>query len=92
MSDTVVVSEPVGPETLRVMDIERTRRHLITAGTAMLLLGIWGVWFELGRQEVRQGLAVIGGPDPQSILLFGLLAAAGVAVIVWNLTRPKADS
>lgn len=57
----------------------------------MLLLGIWGVWFELGRDEIRQGLATFGGPDPQSILLFGLLAAAGVAVIVWNLTRPKDD-
>ncbi len=74
------------------MTTERSRRNLITLGTAIMLLGIWGVWFELGRQEVRQGLATFGGPDPQSILMFGLLAAAGAAVIVWNLTRPKADS
>ncbi len=74
------------------MTTERSRRNLITLGTAIMLLGIWGVWFELGREEVRQGLATFGGPDPQSILLFGLVAAAGVAVIVWNLTRPKADS
>jgi hypothetical protein len=73
------------------MTTERSRRNLITLGTAIMLLGIWGVWFELGRQEVRQGLATFGGPDPQSILMFGLLAAAGAAVIVWNLTRPKND-
>jgi hypothetical protein len=77
-------------ETLRVMATERNARTIV--GTLMLLLGIWGVWSELGRQQVRQGLATIGGPDPQTILLFGLLAAAGVAVIVWNLTRPKVDS
>lgn len=74
------------------MTTERTRRNLITAGTIMLLAGAAGMWFELGRQEIRQGLATIGGPDPQTILLFGLLAAAGVAVILWNLTRPKDDS
>lgn len=73
------------------MTSERTRRNLITAGTVMLILGVWGVWLELGREELRQGLATFGGPDPQSILMFGLLAAAGVAVIIWNLTRPKVD-
>jgi hypothetical protein len=73
------------------MTTERSRRNLITLGTAIMLLGIWGVWFELGREEVRQGLATFGGPDPQSIFMFGLLAAAGAAVIVWNLTRPKND-
>lgn len=69
---------------------ERTGRIIV--GALILLLGIWGVWFELGRDEFRQGIAVIGGPDAQAILLFGLLAAAGAAVIVWNLTRPKVDS
>lgn len=72
------------------MDVERTGRNII--GALILLLGIWGIWGELGREQSRQGLAVIGGPDPQAILLFGLLAAAGAAVIVWNLTRPKVDS
>lgn len=73
------------------MATERSRRNLITLGTAMLLLGFWGIWFELGRDQIRQGLAVIGGPDPQTMFLFGALAAAGVAVILWNLTRPKVD-
>ena len=78
-------------ETLRVMATERTRRNLITAGTAMLLLGIAGIWLELGRQEIRQGLATFGGPEPQAVFGCALLAAAGVAVILWNLTRPKDD-
>jgi hypothetical protein len=70
-----------------VVRTERTGRIIV--GTLVLMLGIWGVWGELGREQSRQGLAVIGGPDPQAILLFGLLAAAGAAVIIWNLTRPN---
>jgi hypothetical protein len=72
-----------------VVRTERTGRIIV--GTLVLMLGIWGVWGELGREQSRQGLAVIGGPDPQAILLFGLLAAAGAAVIIWNLTRPKVE-
>jgi len=86
--DSVVVSQPVGVRDIAVMDL-RTRYRL--AGVIILAAGLTGLWAELGRRQVVQGDAIIGGPDPQALLLFAVVTVAGATIAAWNMVRRGPD-
>jgi hypothetical protein len=69
--------------------MDRIRPAATPTGLLLVIVGLWSVWLELGRDPVRYGNAVVGGPNAQAVFGSLILAVVGAIAVVWGVTRKR---